>query len=165
MYKHTFYYFLGNKKYPEIYILPFWQYRASGSSSGDDSCRIKILHCREALLNLVSCSHNPENGNCEMLKLRSVVVDVDKYCSFSLLVEMSSVRTLKGPSSQIRCINRIKGCHQCKFFQEIQSFTGIKRCHQHQSFPGLEMRFGETLFNLIHAPQTNVQIFSGTDIH
>ena len=22
MYKHTFYYFLGNKKYPEIYILP-----------------------------------------------------------------------------------------------------------------------------------------------
>ena len=23
MYKHTFYYFLGNKKYPEIYILPF----------------------------------------------------------------------------------------------------------------------------------------------
>ena len=21
MYKHTFYYFLGNKKYPEIYIL------------------------------------------------------------------------------------------------------------------------------------------------
>ena len=23
MYKHTFYYFLGNKKYPEIYILQF----------------------------------------------------------------------------------------------------------------------------------------------
>ena len=98
--------------------------------------------------------------NCNLLWF-----DVDEYCSFSLLVEMSSVRTLKGPSTQIRCINRIKGCHQCKFFQEIQSFTGIKRCHQHQSFPGLEMRFGETLFNLIHAPQTNVQIFSGTDIH
>ena len=24
MYKHTFYYFLGNKKYPEIYILQSW---------------------------------------------------------------------------------------------------------------------------------------------
>ena len=25
MYKHTFYYFLGNKKYPEIYILQAWK--------------------------------------------------------------------------------------------------------------------------------------------
>ena len=33
MCKHTFYYFLGNKKYPEIYIL---QFHLPGAGSNDD---------------------------------------------------------------------------------------------------------------------------------
>ena len=32
MYKHTFYYFLGNKKYPEIYILPLESQMMQSSS-------------------------------------------------------------------------------------------------------------------------------------
>ena len=48
MYKHTFYYFLGNKKYPEMYILQSTDFTASqeGFLCENGKCK-KPCHCEE----------------------------------------------------------------------------------------------------------------------
>ena len=45
MYKHTFYYFLGNKKYPEIYILPEEYLAIFGCTSYVDAVTVFLLQC------------------------------------------------------------------------------------------------------------------------
>ena len=123
MYKHTFYYFLGNKKYPEIYILQFQKkilllYVSDQTRSIDDALNDKTSQELRMLSSVTI--------NCQVRMIDWIQVLNCQDCNQCLKCQVS--RTVFPIVKN--CLNVIKYCHQKIVIKNSHQKIVIKKCHQ-----------------------------------